>query len=155
MSSLLFRRRIGLAAAIIGLATGGVLGTGGVGVAQAQTQANPSTNYAGLIARPTSGSFNHVDITWQEPQLTCNGPLRAVTEINYTPTVAVWTGLGGIDPGAQLVQIGTLATCFAGYVAPLLYQPFFRVFPLDKDNTYPRWLPRPVLPGDKLAAQVD
>jgi hypothetical protein len=117
----------------------------------AATVTIPSNNYAGLAAFPANSpaGFRHVDASWQEPHLACNGPWLQVNDPR-TPTVAIWTGLGGIKDNAQLIQIGTADSCQLGKVEAHLA--FFQVFPLDRTPTL---IPRLVLPGDKITAQID
>jgi hypothetical protein len=136
------------------LVAGGSNSTGPSTTAELYTVATvvtPNPNYAGLAAVPadTAKGFSHVDATWQEPQLTCNGPVLP-GDNPRTPTVSIWTGLGGVKADAQLVQIGTVDSCALGKIE--IHLPFFQVFPLDQSPTL---IPRLVLHGDKITAQID
>ena len=136
------------------LVVGGSNSTGPSTTAELYTAADvvtPNPNYAGLAAVPadTAKGFSHVDATWQEPQLTCNGPVLP-GDNPRTPTVSIWTGLGGVKANAQLVQIGTVDSCALGKIE--IHLPFFQVFPLDQSPTL---IPRLVLHGDKITARID
>jgi Peptidase A4 family len=117
------------------------LGLLGVANAAPAGAATVSSNWAGYVASPASGSrFGSVSGSWTEPAATCSAGRETYS--------AAWVGLGGDSEGARaLEQTGTDADCTRGGRA--VYSAWYELIPAG-----PVKVALKVHPGDTMTASV-
>lgn len=157
-NSLLVTNVVGDSVSVIDVATDVVTSTVSTGqapssiaIALVPTSVTASSNLAGLAAYPAVGqTFNHIDGSWTEPDVSCQSPARSIADAGQQARVSSWIGLGGIKAGAPLVQIGTIAACVAGVIP--VHTTFYQIFPFEGPNFGIQFR---VAPKDVMSARID
>ena len=123
-----------------------------VGTAHAATNTkqvitHTSTNWGGYSINFTNTQATPLSVSgaWTVPSVSCkrNGS-------SISGQVAVWDGLGGVNAGNNLEQIGTDSQCISGKVKYWAWYEFppANPYPIMKDGNYP------ISPGDAMRADV-